>query len=94
MGPWFLPTFADAVGSVRFDYVILLPPAEVCVSRVRSRERHGFSDEAATRQMHAQFDEAQIDDRYVIRGDISLTALVDEIVLRRSRDQLTFERTR
>jgi len=94
VGPWFLPTFTNAVGLVTFDYVILLPPVEICVSRVKSRERHGFSDEAATRQMHAQFDEAEVDSRHIIGGDINLAPLVDEILLRRSREQLTFERTR
>ncbi len=91
VGPWFLPTFASAVGLTTFGYVILLPPAEVCVSRVKSRERHGFSDEAATRHMHNQFDEAEVDSRHIIRGDINLATLLDEVTLRRGREQLTFD---
>lgn len=55
VGPWFLPTFAAATGLKRVDYVVLLPPVEVCVERVATRVGHGFSDEAATRKMHAEF---------------------------------------
>lgn len=55
VGPWFLPTFAAAAGPVGLDYVVLLPPVEVCVERVATRRGHGFTDEAATRKMHAEF---------------------------------------
>ena len=59
VGPWFLPTFVAASGLDRLDYVILLPPVEVCVARVATRTGHGFTDEAATRKMHAEFAGAQ-----------------------------------
>ena len=52
VGPWFLPTFAEATGLDRLDYVVLLPSCDACVDRVRSRPGHGFRDEAATRKMH------------------------------------------
>ncbi|MCP5029109.1 MAG: ATP-binding protein [Actinomycetia bacterium] len=68
VGPWLLSTFASATGLVELDYVILLPPADVCVARVRGRTGHGFSDEAATRRMHAEFDGASIDRRHVLPG--------------------------
>lgn len=55
VGPWFLPTFAAASGLDRVDYVILLPPVETCVARVATRTGHGFTDEPATRKMHAEF---------------------------------------
>ena len=66
VGPWFLPAFAAACGLDRLDYVVLLPPCEVCVERVRSRRGHGFDDEPATRQMHTSFAGAAVDPRHVI----------------------------
>jgi hypothetical protein len=66
VGPWFLPTFAAATGLDRLDYVILLPSVERCVERVATRTGHGFSDEAATRKMHAGFSSAEVDARHVM----------------------------
>ncbi len=66
VGPWLLSTFVSVTGLVELDYVILLPPVDVCVARVRGRTGHGFSDEAATRRMHAEFDGASIDRRHVL----------------------------
>src|SRR5688500_16200013 len=31
VGPWFLPTFAAATALDHLDYVVLLPPIEVCI---------------------------------------------------------------
>jgi hypothetical protein len=56
VGPWFLPTFGAATGLDHLDYVIILPPVEVCVRRVATRRGHGFTDQGATRKMHAEFD--------------------------------------
>jgi cytidylate kinase len=67
VGPWFLPTFALATGLDRLDYAILLPSVEVCVERVATRPNHGFSNEAATRKMHAEFVRAPVADRHVLR---------------------------
>ncbi|MCP4087005.1 MAG: ATP-binding protein [Actinomycetia bacterium] len=85
VGPWFLPTFALAAGLVELDYVIVLPPAEVCVSRVAARTGHGFSDEEATRKMHAEFDRASIEARHVLAGG---SASLEEPVaaIRRERE--------
>jgi adenylate kinase family enzyme len=55
VGPWFLSPFLAASGVSQIHYVVLLPPLEVCVSRVEQRIGHGFTDLAATRQMHEQF---------------------------------------
>lgn len=66
VGPWFLPTFAGATGLDRLDYVIMLPPVDWCVERVATRQDHGFSDEPATRKMHAEFAQAKVDRRHVL----------------------------
>jgi cytidylate kinase len=68
VGPWFCPTFAAATTLERIDYVILLPSVETCVHRVDARVGHGFTDESATRKMHAEFAGAQIDERHVLRN--------------------------
>lgn len=59
---------------------MFLPPVELCVERVASRRDHGFTDEAATRRMHAVFVGAGVADRYVLSdlpGDAS--AVADQI---------------
>ena len=66
VGPWFLPTFAASTGLAHLDYVVLLPSCERCVDRVATRTGHGFTDEAATRRMYAQFAAATIDSRHVL----------------------------
>jgi hypothetical protein len=81
VGPWFLPTFGVATGLERLDYAILLPSVEVCVHRVATRPDHGFTDEAATRKMHAEFARAGLDDRHVLRdpsGDATSVAQLIE----------------
>lgn len=60
IGPWFLPQFAVATGLRTLQYLVLLPPVETCVARVATRVGHQFTDESATRKMHAQFDQAAI----------------------------------
>ena len=67
IGPWSLPRFLKAAGLGRAQYVVLLPPVETCVARVADRVGHGFSDEPATRHMHAQFERAELLDRFVVR---------------------------
>ncbi len=67
LGPWFLPTFADATGLESLHYVVLLPSAERCVAQVGSRLGHAFTDEPATRHMHAHFAAAAVEDRHVQR---------------------------
>src|SRR5204862_7410933 len=79
IGPWFLPTFAVGTGLDQLDYVVLLPSVEDCVKRVATRTGHGFTDEAATRKMHAAFADAVIDERHVLReqpGDVAAVAAI------------------
>jgi AAA domain len=66
VGPWLLPAFARSTGLARLHYAVLLPTEEECVARVRARTGHGFTDEAATRQMHRQFAAAGLDSIPVI----------------------------
>ncbi len=66
VGPWFLPVFAAATGLDLLDYVVLLPSVDTCVDRVVTRTGHGFTDEAATRVMHAEFADAATPARHVI----------------------------
>ncbi len=70
VGPWFLPIFTSAAGLAELDYVILLPSVEVCISRVRSRPGHGFTDEAATRKMHEEFSRASAGWPHVVSSDV------------------------
>lgn len=55
IGPWFLPTFAAMAGIDTIDYVVLLPPVEICLKRVATRTGHGFTDLDAARHMHDDF---------------------------------------
>lgn len=65
VGPWFLDVFANAAGLAVLDYVVLLPPVEVCQHRVATRHGHGFTDQDATVQMHRQFTLTDIADQHV-----------------------------
>lgn len=66
LGPWFLSRFAAAARSPALHYVVLLPSVHTCLWRVRGRTDHGFTDEAATRHMHSEFDQARILPRHVL----------------------------
>ena len=80
VGPWFLPTFAAATGLDHLDYAILLPSVEICVQRVATRRDHGFTDEAATRKMHAEFVRALVADRHVLRDPPEEVASVAQLI--------------
>lgn len=67
VGPWFLDAFVAGAGVTALHYVILLPPVGTCVHRVSTRTGHGFSDEQATRKMHAEFSRSEIASRHVYR---------------------------
>ena len=89
VGPWFLRIFARATGLVELDYVVLLPSVETCVARVQGRVDHGFTDEAATRKMHHEFVEAELDRRHLLAGDsMSPKAVVRAIQSARSTGDL------
>ena len=90
VGPWFLPTFRDATGVVALDYVVLLPPLDVCLHRVATREGHGFRDEAATRKMHDEFTAAVVGlaVRHVLRGS---DVVAEDILLAARRGELRYD---
>ncbi len=87
LGPWFLPRFADAASIRNLDYVILLPPVEACLQRVRTRLNHGFGDEAATRRLHRDFAEAEIAPRHVVAAAAGSSAGVADLVIEGWRDR-------
>jgi predicted ABC-type ATPase len=91
VGPWFLPTFAAATGLCGLEYVVLLPPVEICVARVQARRCHGFSDEAATRKMHAEFTATEIPARHVVHqaGEDAAT-VAESITAALERGDLTY----
>lgn len=80
-----------ATGLDFLDYVVLLPSVDVCVERVATRQVHGFTDEAATRTMHAEFAAGlPVSDRHVLRdlpGDVA--AVADLIESARVAGELT-----
>ncbi len=75
IGPWFLEAFGAAARIPFLHYAILLPPEPVCLERVHYRADHGFKDQEATRHMHQQFAEADIDPRYVVASTDDATTL-------------------
>jgi hypothetical protein len=86
LGPWLLPAFLAGSGLAFAHYVVLLPPVEVCLGRVAGRVGHAFADPAATRHMHAQFADADIDARHLVDGGGADAAAVAADVLTRIRD--------
>ena len=91
MDQWFLATFARETGLAALDYVILLPSVETCVARVLKRERHGFTDEPATRKMHDEFRRASIAERHVFHDPQGFPdAVADEVVARVEAGVLTY----
>jgi hypothetical protein len=83
LGPWFLPTFVRATGLPHINYVILLPPLEVCLERVRARVGHGFSDLSATRDLYVQFANATVDTRHLVTEPGDHPAQLAELISRR-----------
>jgi energy-coupling factor transporter ATP-binding protein EcfA2 len=84
VGPWFLPAFLAATGLEHLHYAVLFPAVERCVAGVRTRRDHGFTDDAATRHMHASFGRAlsDLDPRHLVadppEGVDAVAALVRE----------------
>jgi hypothetical protein len=69
----------------------LLPDVETCVARVAARVGHGFTDEAATRHMHAQFERAEVDRRHIMRDTLAApAALAASIVELIDIDEVAF----
>ena len=86
VGPWFLETFATAANADEIHYVMLLPTADECWSRVVSREGHGFRDRGGTYKMHDEFARADIDPRHVIRSSGETAQEVADDILQRVAD--------
>jgi cytidylate kinase len=80
LGPWFLQTFLRAAGMVQLHYVILLPPLEVCLERVRTRSGHAFADLPVTRDMYEQFAKAAVDPRHLITEPDDHPAQLAELI--------------
>jgi cytidylate kinase len=85
IGPWFLGQFAAAAGVVSLHYVVLLPPPEKCVERVAKRAGHGFTDEPATRHMHAEFARAAVAERHMLADWPGTAHDAAQEILRRMR---------
>jgi energy-coupling factor transporter ATP-binding protein EcfA2 len=66
LGPWFLDTFLAAARVEQLHYVVLQPPLEQCLERVRNRQGHGFTDLDAATQMWHSFQQAHVDPRHVL----------------------------
>lgn len=91
IGQWFLGTFLAASGLTELDYVVLLPDVETCVERVASRVGHGFTDEAATRKMHAEFRAASIGAGHVVDSSVgTVDDVLDEVLARRVSGRLRY----
>jgi hypothetical protein len=89
VGPWFLPTFLAATDLPSLHYAVLFPSVEDCVDRVATRTNHGFSDEAATRKMHREFEQATIEPRHLLSERYESAEITAAEVIRRwQADQL------
>jgi cytidylate kinase len=66
VGPWFVETFLRATGVTHLHYVLLLPPLEVCLERVRTRRGHGFTDREAAEHMWEEMHRAEVAPRHVL----------------------------
>jgi chloramphenicol 3-O-phosphotransferase len=74
--PDFLPGARKLLRDTPFDFVVLLPPLEVCAERAASRGEGTIADYAAYREFYADFD---IDEPYVIRDQLSAADMADLI---------------
>ena len=92
IGPWHLPLFVAASGLTTVDYVVLLPSLETVLDRVAKRTGHGFTDAEAAAHMHAEFSEADLEPRHLMRDDRSPADTVDAIEIARSAGLLRWLR--
>jgi cytidylate kinase len=97
LGPWFLPLFAEeaarnGVVDGALHYVVLLPTLEVCRERVAGRTAHGFTDDAATARMHAEFATAPVDPRHVVADPPEAASDVAALVLEHYHDGVLVHR--
>ena len=66
LGPWFLGTFRRAAAVTHLHYALLLPPLEVCLRRVETREGHGFTDLEAAEHLWWQMRRADVAPQHVL----------------------------
>ena len=94
MGPWFVPTFLEHADVQALHYGVLLPSLDVCLARVLGRVGRAFRDEAATRQMHAAFADAEIDPRHVVADAGEAPVVAREVLKRFERGELVYPTVR
>ena len=93
IGPWYIDRFHGASAVDRLDYVVLLPPVETCVHRVRTRSAHAFSDEPAARHMHREFERDLPPEGHVLRtADATVAETVADVLAARSTGRLSWPR--
>ncbi len=89
VGPWLLDTFIAAARHKDLDYVVRLPPVEVCQQRVAIRQSRGFTDQGGTLHMHTQFAGSDIPELHLIRdADSRPEAIAMAIVSAQLRGEL------
>jgi cytidylate kinase len=71
VGPWFRRTFLEASGVQSLHYVLLLPPLEVCLDRVRTRRGHALTDCAVAERMWWQLRRAEVAPRHVLTDHVA-----------------------
>lgn len=92
LGWWFLPRFMAAAGLERAHYLVLLPPVTSCVERVARRLGHGFTDESATRRVHAAFAAAGAARSHLLTDPaLGVDEVVRLVLQRLGTDQLAVE---
>jgi len=74
VGPWFLDTFLRAAGVTHVHYLMLLPPLEVCLERVRTRPGHRFTDRGAAEHMWWELHTADVASQHVLGGHLDTPA--------------------
>jgi predicted ABC-type ATPase len=94
IGPWSLAAFLAATGLSELHYAVLLPPVQCCLERVRSRVGHGFTDLAATRDVHRQFADARIPARHLFTDERDDPATVAAHIRERVSDGSLVHRAR
>lgn len=80
LGPWFLDEFAGTVRAP-LHYAVLLPPEDVALDRVRTRQGHGFTDLDAARRMHTDFRTCLLDPRHLVTADGSAEEVAAQVRL-------------
>jgi chloramphenicol 3-O-phosphotransferase len=88
IGPWFLEAFVRTTGLPEVHYVMLLPPEDVCLQRISSRQGHGFRDLAAARHMYREFAAAAASSLRVLTSSSPPESVAAEITALFNRGEL------